>query len=77
MCLNILKWYEDTKQNKVDHWFITMPLYHFTMAWSAKFCKEKAVISSLSKLNTETKNFFYKNYSVWYAIWECHIKSER
>ena len=27
-----------------------------------------AVISSLSKLNTETKNFFYKSGSVWYAI---------
>ena len=36
----------------------------------------KAVISSLSKLNTESKNFFYKSCSVWYAIWEYHIKSE-
>ena len=36
----------------------------------------KAVISSLSKLNIESKNFFYKRCSVWYAIWECQIKSE-
>ena len=29
---------------------------------------QKAVISSLSKLNIESKNFFYKSCSVWYAI---------
>ena len=34
----------------------------------------KAVISSLSKLNIESKNFFYKSCSVWYAIWDYHIK---
>ena len=28
----------------------------------------KAVISSLSKLNMESKNFFYKSCLVWYAI---------
>ena len=31
-------------------------------------CSEAAVISSLSKLNIESKNFFYKSCSVWYAI---------
>ena len=36
----------------------------------------KAVISSLSKLNIELKNFFYKSCSVWYAIIECGIQSE-
>ena len=36
----------------------------------------KAVISSLSKLNTKSKNFFYKSSSVWYAIWEFHIKTK-
>ena len=36
----------------------------------------KAVISSLSKLNIETKNLFYKSCSVWFALRECHIKSE-
>ena len=34
----------------------------------------KAVISSLSKLNIESKNFFYKSCSVWYAIWEYEWK---
>ena len=34
----------------------------------------KAVISSLSKLGIKSKNFFYKGYSVWYAIWEGFIK---
>ena len=33
----------------------------------------KAVISSL---NIESKNFFYKSCSVWYASWEYHKKSE-
>ena len=36
----------------------------------------KAVILSLSKLNIESKSFFQKSCSVWYAILECHIKSE-
>ena len=37
---------------------------------------QKAVISSLSKLTIESKNFVCKSCSVWYAIWECQIKSE-
>ena len=36
----------------------------------------KAVVSSLSKLSIKSKNFFYKSCSVWYAIWECFIKSK-
>ena len=36
----------------------------------------KAIISSLFELNTESKNFFYKSCSVWYAIQESGIKSE-
>ena len=36
----------------------------------------KAVILSLSKLNVESKNFFYKTCSVWYVTLECGIKSE-
>ena len=36
----------------------------------------KAVNSALSKLNIESKNLFYKSCSVWYAFWECGIKSE-
>ena len=27
------------------------------------------------KLNIESKNFVYKSCSLWYAIWECLIKS--
>ena len=34
----------------------------------------KAIISSNSKLNIESKDFFYKSCSVWHAIWECLIK---
>ena len=33
---------------------------------------EKAVISSLCKLNIKSKNFFYKRCSVFYVICECH-----
>ena len=36
----------------------------------------KPFISSLSKLNIVFKNFSHKSCSVWYAIWECGIKSE-
>ena len=36
----------------------------------------EAVISSLSKLNIESKNFFYKRCSVWYAYLDYDIKSE-
>ena len=31
---------------------------------------QRAVSSSLSKLIIKSKNFFYKSYSVWYAISE-------
>ena len=34
------------------------------------------VISSLSKVNIKSKNFFSKSCSVRYFIWECGIKSE-
>ena len=37
---------------------------------------QKAVVWSLSKLNIESKNFFYKSCSVWYAVWECQIKAK-
>ena len=36
----------------------------------------KAVISSLSEVNIESKYFFYKSCSVFHAIWEYPIKSE-
>ena len=35
-----------------------------------------AVILSLSKQRIGSKNFFNKNCSVWYDIWECHTKSK-
>ena len=37
----------------------------------------KAVILSLSKLNIESKNFFYKSCSVWNVIWECDKKIDK
>ena len=36
----------------------------------------KTVILSLSKLNIESKHFFYKTCSVCYAIWDYQVKSE-
>ena len=26
--------------------------------------------------NTNAKKFFYKTYSIWYALWECLIKRD-
>ena len=49
--------------------------YHIKVKVKLSF-GHKAVISSLSKLNTESKNFFYKSCSVWYTIWKSHIRSE-
>ena len=39
-------------------------------------CGQKAVILSLAMLSIDSKNFFDKNGSVWYAIWEGLKKSE-
>ena len=50
-----------------------------SVSWNVKVklsFGHKTVISSLSKLNIKSKNFFDKSCSIWYAVWDYHIKSE-
>ena len=59
-----------------DVWF-GMLFEYVTLKLKVKLSfGHKAVISSLSKLNIESKNFFYRSCSVWYATWKYHIKNE-